>query len=180
MFTQVWNKFTKITKTICGFNDNLKLRGMFNIEHYRDGVKIETYQFHNDIVTQGKNSVLDIMFRAQTQITSWYFGLVNNSGFSAFDSTDVMSSHSGWTEFTSYDEATRVAWSPAAASSGSISNSSTSDFSINASGTLKAIFVTSGSAKSGTTGTLWSTCAFAGTVSIVNGDLLKITYTVNA
>jgi hypothetical protein len=45
---------------------------------------------------------------------------------------------------------------------------------------LKGIFVTSSNTKNGTTGTLWSTAAFASTVDVSNGDSLKITYTVNA
>lgn len=158
----------------------LKLRGRYQVQHIRGEEVIGVLDFKNDIVTVGKNGLLDIMFRNQTQIASWYFGLVNNSGWTAFDNADTMSSHSGWTEFTSYDESTRVQWSPAAAASASISNTTVATFSINASGNLKGIFVASNSTKSGTTGTLWSTAAFGSVVPVSNGDQLKVTYTVNA
>ncbi len=91
-----------------------------------------------------------------------------------------MSSHAGWTEFTTYSDATRVAWTTVAAASESITNTTVSTFNINGSGTVKGIFVTSVSTKSGTTGTLWSTAAFTSPVPVSNGDQLKITYTVNA
>ncbi len=136
--------------------------------------------FHNDITNIGKNSLLDSYFRNQTQPASWYFGLVDNSGFSAFAAGDTMSSHAGWTEFTTYSDSTRVQWVTVAASAQSITNSSVSTFNINGSGTVKGIFVTSVSTKSGTTGTLWSTAAFTSAVPVSNGDQLKITYTVNA
>ena len=68
-----------------------------------------------------------------------------------------------------------------AAASQSISNSVTSaDFNITASGTIHGIFVTSDNTKSGTTGTLWSTAPFAAPLSVNNGDLLKVTYTLSA
>jgi len=136
--------------------------------------------FHNDITNIGKDSLLYSFFRNQTQPAAWYFGLVDNSGFSAFAAGDTMSSHAGWTEFTTYSDSTRVAWTTVAAASQSISNTSVSTFNINGSGTVKGIFVTSVSTKSGTTGTLWSTAAFTSAVPVSTGDQLKITYTVNA
>lgn len=151
------------------------------VEHWRDGVKIADIEVLNGIVDVGVNSLLDVGFRNQIQIATWYMGLVDNSGFTAFADADTMGSHTGWNEFTTYSEAARVTWSPDAATSRSISNSTTSaDFSINGSGTVKGIFITSDSTKSGTTGTLWATAAFASTVSVVNGDVLKVTYTISA
>jgi hypothetical protein len=51
---------------------------------------------------------------------------------------------------------------------------------MNASGTVKGIFITSNNTKSGTSGKLWSTALFSADVPVVNGDQLKITYTLNA
>lgn len=136
--------------------------------------------FHNDITNIGKNTLLDSFFRNQAPPAVWYFGLVDNASWTAFAAGDTMSSHAGWIEFTSYSDSTRVAWTTVAAASQAITNSSVSTFNINGSGTLKGIFVTSVSTKSGTTGTLWSTAAFTTTVPVSSGDQLKITYTVNA
>ena len=42
---------------------------------------------------------------------------------------------------------------------------------------IKGVFLNSDA--TGTAGTLWATAAFASTVSVVNGDTLKVTYTVS-
>jgi len=136
--------------------------------------------FDNGVTNIGKDSQLDVIFNSGTQITSWYLGLVDNAGFTAFANSDTMASHGGWTEFTTYTEATRPQWSPDAAASQQITNSTPTNFNITGSGTLQGIFVTSDNTKSGTTGTLWATASFAGTIPVANGDLLKITYTVTA
>lgn len=137
-------------------------------------------KFHNDITNVGKDSLLNVYFDAATQLTNWYFGVVNNAAFSAFADADTMSSHAGWAEYTGYDETARVAWAPDAASSQSITNATSRTFDINATATLKGIFVTSDSTKSGTSGVLWATAAFSSTVPVTSGDVLKVTYTVNA
>lgn len=161
-------------------NDLLSLRGKFQVEHWRGGEKIATYDFHNDITNEGKNLILDVMFHDGTQIasTSWFAGLISNSGYSALAAADVMNSHAGWTEFTSYSQSTRVVWGMGAASSQQITNSSPMTFDITGSGTVKGIFMTSNSTKSGTSGKLWATGLFNADVPVTNGDQLKITYSV--
>jgi hypothetical protein len=138
------------------------------------------YEFPNGIVDVGMNHLLDVTFGGSSQVGTWYIGLIDNSGFSTFSDSDTLSSHAGWTEFTNYTEANRVTWADDAASSRSKSNSTTADYSINASGNLKGIFVSSNSTKStGNTGTLWSTAAFSSVVATSNGDTLKVTYTIS-
>jgi hypothetical protein len=154
-------------------------RGSFHVEHYRAGQLLGRFRVPNGITDVGMNTLLDVMFHGVSAITTWYIGLVNNSGFSSFANADTMASHSGWTEFTSYDEANRVTWPEDAAATRSISNTTTADFTISATGTLHGIFVTSDNTKSGTTGTLWSTAAFSSNVSVVDNDVIKITYTVS-
>lgn len=154
--------------------------GKFVIEHRdKDGNLKGTYDVPNGIVDVGLEHMFDTQFHAGTPITTWYIGLVDNSGFTAFADADTMASHAGWNEFTSYSEGTRVAWAEDAAASRAITNTTSSDFSITGSGTVKGIFVTSDNTKSGTAGTLWATAAFASTVAVVNGDSLKITYTIS-
>lgn len=153
------------------------------MEVVRDGQVVQSLVTHNDITNEGKNELLDIMFSDGTQIaaSSWYIGFISLSGYTALAAADTMASHGGWTEFTGYSQATRVAWGPGAPSSQSITNASPATFDINASGTVKGVFVTSNSTKSGTTGKLWATALFStGDVPVVNGDQLKITYTVSA
>lgn len=163
------------------FAQKASLAGSFVVEHRdRDDNLKAVYKFPNGIVDEGLDHILDTEFHGSSQITTWYIGLVDNSGFSAFADADTLSGHGGWSEFTNYTEANRVEWEEDAASSRSISNSTTADFSINATGNLKGIFVSSNNVKStGNTGTLWSTAAFSSVVATANGDTLKVTYTVS-
>lgn len=155
-------------------------RGTVNIDHYRNGEKIGTYAFPNGIVDVGMNHLLGVVFHGDTPVTTWYIGIINNAGFSALANADTMGSHAGWAEFTGYDEADRVTWVEEAPGSRAIVNSVTSaDFTINATATLKGIFVTSDNTKSGTTGTLWATAAFSSNINVQDDDVLKITYTVS-
>ena len=160
--------------------DRVPLTGIFNIQLIRKGMVVEEFTVKNSITTEGKNKILDVMFNQDVQITTWYIGLIDNSPAPTLAVGDTMSSHSGWSELTAYDEATRVEWTEGAASSGSITNATALDFTMNATNIAYGIFVTSDSAKSGSAGTLWSTAAFGSTVSVVSSDVLKVTYTVNA
>lgn len=164
------------------FFERLGLRGKFAVEHWRDGQKIEQYDIPNDITNEGKNTLFDVMFNSGTQIasSSWFIGLISNSGYSALNAADTMASHSGWTEATGYTQSTRVAWGPGTPASQSITNASPATFDINATATIKGIFVTSNSTKGGTTGKLWSTALFSADVPVTSGDQLRVTYTVSA
>jgi hypothetical protein len=157
-------------------------KGKFKVQHLRSGLLLAKYDFLNGIVNVGKNLILDVMFNDGVQVAnnSWFIALLDSSGFTALAATDTMSSHAGWNEFTSYSEATRVAWGSGAAASQSTTNASPATFNINGSGTVKGVFVTSNNTKAGTTGTLWSTALFAADVPVTNGDQLKVTYTVSA
>lgn len=176
----------------------LPLRGRFRVEHWREGKLLGVHEFPNGIVNEGKNALLDIMFHAETQITAWYIGLIDNANFTALanDDTydDIDQAGNGWDEFKSYTDAgnmdsttTRPAWPEDAASAQSISNSSQAIFDITGSGTVKGLFIVGGGANSNVKGdhaadgTLWATALFdQGDTAVVNSDQLKITYTVSA
>jgi hypothetical protein len=163
--------------------DALKPKGRFRVEHLdKDGNIKNVYEFDNDITNIGKNTLFDVMFSDATQISaaSWCIGLISNSGYSALAAGDTMASHSGWTEFTGYSQSTRVAWGPGDPASQSITNASPATYDINATGTVKGIFVTSQNTKSGTTGILWATALFNADVPVTSGDQLRVTYTVSA
>lgn len=130
----------------------------------------------------GMQHALATEYLAGTPVTTWYLGIVDNSGWTAFNFGDTAASHSSWAEFTGYSNSTRVAWTPASGGSSpnwTASNSTTNDFSITSSGTLKGLFLISNSTKSGTTGTLAATAAFSGgTQGVGSGDTLKATFTM--
>jgi len=164
---------------IKGQGNFVPLSGKFSVEHRnKEGGLVATYDFPNAIVDEGLNHILDTQFNAGTAITAWNIGLVDNAGFSTFANADTMASHAGWTESTAYSELNRVGWGSAAAAGRAITNPVTSDFSIDATVTLRGIFITSDNTKGGTTGILWSTAAFASNVTANNGDTLRVTYSV--
>lgn len=157
---------------------NFKNPILFQVFDKDGNLKFEEEVF-NGITDEGIEYLLDAGFNGGTQDTTHYVGLVDNSGFSAFADADTMASHAGWSESTAYSEGTRPAWNPDAAATRAVTNSTTVDFTASGSATIKGIFVSSNSTKSGTTGTLWATAAFSSTASIVASDVLKVTYTVS-
>lgn len=130
----------------------------------------------NGDTTVGLNDVLNVYFDSGTQKTSWFAGLINNSGFTALAASDTMSSHAGWSESTDYSEGTRPAWNPGAASGGVMTGPAIS-FSINGTVTIKGSFLVSNSTKGGTTGILMATDAFDSNQSMTNGQTLNVTWT---
>jgi hypothetical protein len=177
-------------------------QGTFHVEHWHDGQLLQVKDMPNGITNQGLNDILGVQFDGVTQKTTWYMGLINLSGFSALDATDIYDdidqAGNGWDTFQSYTDAnngdsttTRPAWPADAPSGQSITNGTTQAiFDITAGGTVKGIFVvagqnaqTKGDHAAGTTppNILWSTALFSGgDVAVTNGDQLKVTYTVNA
>jgi hypothetical protein len=136
-------------------------------------------EFFNGIVDVGIHYMLDTAFNSGAASATWYMGHIDSVGYSALADADTMSSHAGWAESVGYSEATRPEWTADAAASRAVTNSTTVDFSINATDTLKGIFIADNNTKSGTTGTLWATALFSSDASVTSGDTLKITYTVS-
>ena len=137
-----------------------------------------TLRFWNGITTAGINNLFNVYFGATSKASAWYLGLIASSGYSALSAADTISSHAGWTEETSnYSQTNRPTWTPASASGGSVSNSSSVDFTMTGSVTVKGIFVVNENTKGGTTGTLWATALFtSGDQALVIGQTLKVTY----
>lgn len=162
------------------FISMVRIHGYFLVEHRnKAGKLIGIYRVPNGIVDVGMNHILETEFHAGSQSSTWYTGLVDNGGWTAFADADTMGSHAGWSESTAYSQGTRPQWTMGAAAARQITNASTVDFSINGSATLKGIFITDNNTKGGSAGVLWATAAFSSTVSVQSGDTLKITYTVS-
>ncbi len=175
------------------------LKGRFAVEHWRDGKRIAECRFDNGITNEGKNFLLDVMFHGVSANGTWYLGLIDDSGYTALAATDtyanINQAGNGWDEFADYTDtanagssSTRPTWTEGASSSQTITNSSVVVFDITGGGTVKGIFVAGGAngqTKSDHTtaasNKLWSTALFSGGDSIVlNGDQLKVTYSVSA
>jgi len=159
--------------------NDFRISGRFTIEHVRDGKVIAEYEIPNGIVDVGLNHILETEFHDGSHVTTWYIGLVDDAGFSAFAAGNTMSSHAGWVECTSYDEVNRPTWTAGAATSRQIANASPVIFTISAVKNIKGLFVTSNNSKGGTAGTLWATATFGSSVPFVDNDVLRVTYTIN-
>ena len=135
-------------------------------------------EWHNLVVNQGLDYLLDAGLSAGTQITSWFILLLD--GTPTVAAGDTLASHAGWTEVTAYDEATRQAWTDGGVSGQSVDNSgSPAQFTISANGTtIGGAALASNSTKGGTTGTLYAAGAFtAGDKTLDDGDTLDVTAT---
>lgn len=126
-------------------------------DRFADGSIGNECVFRNMATTVGLNSMGDVYFRNQTQLPSWYGLIINNSGYTGVAAGDTMGSHGGWTEFQSFDEATRPQWSPDASASGVLINSTVMTFTPSSGGQAKGFALASNSTKGGNTGVLWAT-----------------------
>ena len=128
----------------------------------------------NIIVTAGLNHILDTQFHATTQVTTWYIGL---KGAGTPVAADTMASHGSWAELAGYS-GNRKEWTEGAASAGSMTNSSSVDFTINATATVAGAFLNT--AATGTSGTLYGVVDFSSSRAVISGDTLQVTVTVTA
>ena len=164
--------------------EEAKATGLFEIKcHDKDGNLKWEAQSKNLVVNVGLQYMAGSALTSVTQITTWYLGLYGAGASNTPAAADTMSSHAGWTEVVAYSNATRVAatFVTATAVNPSVVTNSASPatFNINGTTTVGGAFLTSGSAKSGTTGTLFSAADFGspGDRSVVNSDTLSVTYT---
>lgn len=160
--------------------------GRFNFECIGADGKVKwTESVPNLVVNVGLAYMAGTALTSVTQITAWYVGLYGAGASNTPAAGDTMSSHAGWTEVVPYSNATRVACTFVTATTANPSvatnTASPASFSINATSTVGGAFLTSGSAKSGTAGTLFSAVDFSspGDRAVVSGDTLNVTYTMS-
>jgi len=158
--------------------------GVYHIEcHDKDGNLKWSADSKNLVVNAGLAYMAGTALTSVAQITTWYIGLYGSGASNTPAAGDTMSSHAGWTEVVPYSNATRVAATFVTATTANpsvVTNAaSPATFNINATSTVGGAFLTSGSAKSGTTGTLFSAADFSspGDRSVVSGDIISVTYT---
>lgn len=160
--------------------------GRFNFECIGADGKVKwTESVPNLVVNVGLAYMAGTALTSVAQITVWYIGLYGAGASNTPAAADTMSSHAGWTEVVPYSNATRVACTFVTATTANPSvatnTASPASFTINATSTVGGAFLTSGSAKSGTAGTLFSAVDFSapGDRAVVSGDTLNVTYTMS-
>lgn len=171
---------TEYVQNEAGILVPMAVGGVFEIEHIREGEVIDKWRQPNLVVNEGLNKLLDVMFHADTQIATWYLGLFEGN-YTPVAGLTAATVASASTECTAYDNATRPEFNEAAASGQSITNSaSRASFVFNATKTIYGAFLVSASAKSATSGTLFSAARFSTSKSVVSTDQLLLTYTFSA
>ncbi len=160
-----------------------KAGGVFRIQclDQNGNMKWEA-ESHNLVVNEGLKYMNDAALDGGAQITTWYIGLYGAGASNSPAASDTMASHPGWTENTTYSNATRptCAFGPATTADPSVitNTGSAAAFNINGSTTIGGAFLTSDSTKGGTSGTLFSAADFTGgDRSVGSGDTLNVVYT---
>jgi hypothetical protein len=173
---------------ICGARpeESARAMGKFKIQCLdKDGNLKWEAEEKNLVVNVGLAYMAGSALTSVTAITTWYIGLYGAGASNTPAAADTMSSHAGWTEVVPYSNATRVAvtFVTATTANPSVATNSASPaaFNINATSTVGGAFLTSGSAKSGTAGTLFSASDFTspGDRAVTSGDTLNVTYTMS-
>jgi len=165
-----------MTNEINASSDDLEFGGVYKHAVFRKGVRITPWEVaDNLVVTEGRTHLLSVGFNQGSQVTTWFGGLLGaaTSPAAGWTMTDI-------TEFTNYDEAVRESYVEDTPAAGSVTNTTTMDFTISVdSSTVYGAFLCSDNTKSGTSGTLMSAALFANARVLYDDDVLKVTYTLN-
>ena len=160
--------------------DGVRGRGVYVLQHIRDGEVIDEEILSNLVVDQGLNYLLSAGLAAGSQLSSWYLGLFEGN-YTPVPSDTAATIAGNSTECSAYTGGARKAWTPGAVASKSVSNSaSRGDFIFNATKTIYGAFLISNATISGTSGTLFSAARFATAKNVVNLDEMLITYSFTA
>ena len=164
--------------------EKVKAGGVFTVQCFDSEGNLKwSEEKHNLVVNVGLKDMNDKYFTGSAYTASWFIGVYGAGASNNPAAGDTAASHAGWTEVTTYSNATRPTATFAAATTADpsvITNSaSPASFTINGTTTIGGAFLISNSTKGGTTGVLFSASDFSspGDRSVVNGDTLTVTYT---
>lgn len=162
--------------------DIASVQGHFEISTRKPGEAWSPWEVSpNLIVTEGLNYILASALGAVAQKTTFYVALFGGN----------VTPVAGWTganftanatEFTNYDEATRVLWADDAVAAGVIGNNATpAEFTISTGGgTVRGAALIEASAKSSTSGILVAAARFASDKVMAATEELRVKYVISA
>ncbi len=164
----------------------LKIGSLWTVEYFNpDGVKEwEVRDNPNTVTVEAKNALLDTIFNSGSFPTAWYFEPFKNDYTPDGDETYAVPEYTPTNE---YDESTRREYLPAAASSGSVTNSGAkAEMAMNASITVYGISLVGGGSAATTKndtaggGVLFCISPFSGGGQAVSsGGTLRVTTVVS-
>jgi hypothetical protein len=166
-----------------GAGDSLRGGGVFAVQCFdKDGGLKWEARTPNLVVNVGLKEMNQQFFTGANYTAGWFLGLYGAAVDNNPAAGDTMASHAGWVEVTAYTEATRPACSFGTATTANpsvIGNvGSAAVFTINGNAVVGGAFLTTGSAKGGSAGVLFSAADFQapGDRSVVSGDVINLTY----
>ncbi len=155
---------------------------------WKRGPLLWTLEASNIVATQGLNDLLTKYFKGSSYTATWYVGLIDNAGWTAYAAGDTAAkittsanppTTNGWQELTAYSESVRQTLTLGTASGGSIDNSaSQAVFTANASKTIRGAFIISDNTKGGTSGILYCEVDFSVAQPVISGNVLNETTTL--
>lgn len=159
----------------------MTLHGEYEVQCWNeDGSLAWSFVVPNTLTVEGLTHILNVVFKAATQSTNWFMGLITNTGYTAISADDTAASHTGWTEYTAYTNGSRPGWDTLNVSGGVVINTSPIQFSFTSTGTIRGFFIASTSTKLGTSGVLMSASEFLAARTILVGQTLTVKYTLSA
>lgn len=163
-------------------NTKLTVGGIFTFEQVRNGKVVDSWKEDNKVVDEGLTYILGNALDGSTpSITDWYIGLFKNN-YPVLTTTSASNITADANESqTDYSETGRVPWIEAGVSSLSITNSaSVAVFTFTAVSTLLyGAFLISNATKGSTLGTLAAASQFGASRTMLQNDVLNVTYTVS-
>lgn len=162
------------------------VRGIWRIEHWRDGRCIQKQQMHNIVTNEGLDHYLDSTLSAATQITAWYaVAYTDATTFAPVAGSTYANQGSGTELTTQVAEANRQQWSDGGVSGQSVDNSaSPAAYTANTSVTVTGGALVGGGTAATTKndsaggGTMMCGGTFGSSIALVNNDVLKLTITL--
>ena len=162
--------------------DSFKLCGHYEIDLVRAGKIIARDAIDNLVVTAAKAAVLNAIFNGTAMPTVWYIGLINHTPSPTIVAADTAASHALWSEYTGVNNASsatlRSVWTQTTPTSNLIGSSTPTTINFTSAGTVYGLFIISDSTVGGTSGTLFSAAAFSSPISVLSGDQMRVTYSL--
>lgn len=155
----------------------VRSKGEF-VMYHRDaaGRLVWILKFPNGTTIEGVNYLLDGAFRGGSRGSTWYIGLIDNSGFAAVADTDTLAAHSGWSEYTGLYASNRGSWTPIAANAGLMAYSPITTIQIASSGNIIGAFLANQQPVGATTGVLYATGVASSALPVTAGGTVSVGY----
>jgi hypothetical protein len=174
------------------------LKGRFEVEHWRNGVLLNSYFGDNAVTDEGKTNFFLTMFvnSPTPDIDEWFIGLIEDGGTLAAtdaytelnaDFFEEMNGNNGWVEATNYEVgavAARPVWPLDDLTDNVLSNVARIQFDFTGSATIAGAFLCAGVDANvlgdNAEGVIWATALFSSPVPVESGDGIKLRYSISA